>query len=254
MNLKVMTFNLRVDAEGDGINRFPNRESRILDAIRAEDPDLIGFQEAYDHAREFLKRSLSDRYTLLGCGRGKNYRGEACCIAFKRDLFELISFETKFLSSTPNIPASRYAESDQSSCPRLYVHAELSHGELSTPIHFFNTHLDHKGEEARLLGMTQIMQRASEIDGPWILTGDMNALPDARCIRLPLSLSALGITDATAKLTHTFHGFGKYTEGKKIDYIFTNMASTKAYTVKDTPSEGVYISDHYPVCAEIQPT
>ena len=41
MKLKVMTFNLRMDTEGDGINYFPNREHRVLDVIRTEQPDLI---------------------------------------------------------------------------------------------------------------------------------------------------------------------------------------------------------------------
>ncbi|MBO7207405.1 MAG: endonuclease, partial [Kiritimatiellae bacterium] len=77
MKLKVMTFNLRVDVQADGINYFPNREGRVLETIHTEKPDLIGFQEASDYVRAFLKNNLSDTYTVLGCGREKNYRGEA---------------------------------------------------------------------------------------------------------------------------------------------------------------------------------
>ena len=48
---KVFTFNLRVDASVDGINRFGFRKGRILKAISDHSPDLIGFQEAGNSMR-----------------------------------------------------------------------------------------------------------------------------------------------------------------------------------------------------------
>lgn len=250
MKLKIMTFNLRTDTRGDGINYFPNRKERILETILAEQPDLIGFQESKEMAREFLKEALSDAYTVLGCGRDKGYVGEGCLIAYRTQRFDLLSFETRWLSNAPTVPGTRYEGSDQSSCNRLYLHAELIHRELSEPIHFFNTHLDHKGKSAMLLGMSQILQRISDCSGTVLLTGDMNALPDSDCIQLALAYE--GMKDATAELSHTFHGYGTFTENYKIDYIFTNGEPLSAYAVEDVPQEGVYISDHYPVCAWIE--
>ena len=253
MKLKVMTFNLRMDTEADGINYFPNREGRILETIRTEKPDLIGFQEASDYIREFLKKSLSDDYTVIGCGRQKNYRGEACCIAFRKDCFELVSFDTHFLSTSPTTPGSIYAGSDQSKCPRLYVHAELSHNQIAKPIHFFNTHLDHKGEQARVLGMAQVLQQLATVSGESVLTGDMNAHPDTACIGLVAALKEKQLKDATAQIERTFHNYGKNPEHVvKIDYIFTDAEPIEAYAIADNGVDGVYISDHYPVCAWIE--
>ena len=250
MQLKVMTFNLRVDAEIDGVNRFPNRTDRILETIRTEKPDLIGFQEAKDAARSFLKDNLSDTYVILGCGRAADYRGESCPIAYRKDSFELISYETQFLSSTPSIPGSQYAGSDQSHCPRLYVHAELSHNDVpKTPIHFFNTHLDHRGHTAMVLGMTQILQRISECKGEFVLTGDMNARPDSPCIAVAMAYP--NMKDATAALPYTFHDYGRRDPKTKIDYIFTNAEPMESHLVDDVPVNGIYISDHYPVCATV---
>lgn len=250
MQLKVMTFNLRMDTEKDGINDFPNREPRVLETIRKEKPDLIGFQEATDYIRAFLKRNLSDEYTVIGCGRQKNYRGEACCIAFRKDCFELVSFDTHFLSTSPTTPGSIYAGSDQSKCPRLYVHAELSHDKMEQPIHFFNTHLDHKGPQARVLGMTQVLQHLASVKGYSILTGDMNAHPDTECIGLVTAMKEKSMKDATAQIERTFHNFGSPSDKiVKIDYIFTDAEPKDAYAVEDIPVNGVYISDHYPVCA-----
>lgn len=248
MKIKVMTFNLRVTAEVDGINCFPYRKDRILSCIEAENPDIIGFQEAGDDARTFLRKELSPRYTVLGCGRAKDYRGESCIVAFRTDLFEPIGLVTKFLSDTPDVPGSRYTDSDQSSCPRLFVHVELS-AKDSAPFHFINTHLDHKGRGARARGMDQILSYARWLDGTVILTGDMNALPDEECI---VNAVAGGLRDTTAGISHTFHGFGRILEGCKIDYVFTNGEAEPAKRVEDEPVNGVYISDHHPVVTVVE--
>lgn len=248
MKLKVMTFNLRMNTPHDGINAFPNRSPRVLETIRAEQPDLIGFQEAADEMRSFLQEHLSGEYTVIGCGRNRDYRGESCCIAFRKCCFELISFDTQFLSVTPQIPGSVYKGSDQSVCPRLYVHAELSCNGIAAPIHFFNTHLDHLGEQVRVLEMAQIVRHITSVSGYRILTGDMNAEPDTACIRL----AAQVLTDATASIARTFHEYGKNPKKiVKIDYVFTDADSSEAYAVEDFGVNGIYISDHYPVCAWI---
>ena len=254
MKLKVMTFNVRCDVKGDGINYFPNRQHRVLEAIREEAPDLIGFQEVTDYIRAFLKTNLSDEYTVVGCGRNPNYGGEACLIAFRKDVFDLIRFETRFLSTAPFVAGSTYGGSDQSHCPRTFAHAELIHKEMDHPIHFINTHLDHKGTVARLMGMTQILQRISELSGQFVLTGDMNVPPDSDCAKLPLAVKERKITDATAAVPFTFHAYGKREPFSKIDYIYTDGEPLDAYAVKDEPTDGVYISDHYPVCAWIELT
>ena len=252
MKLKVMTFNLRCKNGGDGINHFDNRESKILKAIFDELPDLIGFQEATDYQRDFLRKKLSDDYIVLGCGRGADYYGESVCIAFKRDLFELVSLDTFWLSDTPDIPGSRYENSDQSSCPRLTVHAELIAKELTSPIHFFNTHLDHKGEKARLLGMRDIMDKITKTNGSFVLTGDFNARPYSPEIIEIKNTDRFNCVEATENITHTFHAFGQIEADHKIDYIFTNRESLSSYIVTQPADDGIYISDHHPVCAVIE--
>lgn len=249
MKLKCMTFNLRVTVRADGINSFPNRKTRILECIAKEQPDIIGFQEAGNDAREFLREALGDTYVVLGCGRKADYRGESCPIAYRRDRAELVNFSTRFLSDTPQIPGSRYENSDQSPCPRLFVHAELSWEGIGETIHFINTHLDHEGAEARRLGMQQILNETASVSGAKILTGDMNAEPNEACIRLACEH---GLTDTTASIVHTFHDFGRRTEPFKIDYIFSNRTALTSYAVEDVPQDGVYISDHYPVVTELE--
>ena len=250
MKLKVMTFNLRCRTESDGVNIFDNRAPRVLETVKKEAPDLIGFQEATDFQRDFLRRELSDSYIVLGCGRKSNYRGEAPCLAYRRDKFELVKYDTFWLSDTPHIAGSRYESLDQSVCPRCSAYALLSPDGYDGCIAFFNTHLDHKGEQARIAGMKQTAEEIKAIGCKFVLTGDMNDFPDSKCIAVAKEIE--GTVDAAESVTHTFHNFGKIKDNYKIDYIFTNAQVLGAYAVEDIPVEGVYISDHYPVCAYIE--
>jgi endonuclease/exonuclease/phosphatase family metal-dependent hydrolase len=257
-SIKVCTFNLRVVAEVDGINIFYNRTGRISETIKNESPEIIGFQEVNPFMKKWLGDELSPLgYTVVGCGRGKDYRGEATCIAYKRDDFELIALETRWLSATPLVPGSRYA-ADQSGCPRVYTAATLKHKDSDENFIFLNTHLDHKGSEARKLGALDVVRYLSEQKLPCIITGDMNAHPGTPEIEAFTAYAINGkpVIDATATLGGTFHGFGKYTAEKapKIDYIFTDLPcdTSKSYIVTDTTADGLYISDHNPVCAIVE--
>ncbi len=257
MKVKVFTFNLRVEADCDGINHFQNRKGRILDTIKTYDPDLIGFQEINDNMRKFLNDELPALgYLVEGCGRNADYHGESTVIAIKRDKFVLISVETKWLSATPSVPGSTFGR-DQSKCPRVLTAAVLKPAE-GNPFVFLNTHLDHKGSTARLLGAIECMQYVAEKGYPFIITGDMNARPDTPEIYAFTDPAPFGlpVIDVTAKLGGTFHGFGKIAPENmsKIDYIFTDLPANQdeAFIVPDEPVNGLYISDHRPVCGFVE--
>ena len=247
--LKVCTFNMRCRTPHDGDNIFDNRTGRISDFINETSPDIIGFQEVTDFMRDWLKANLKD-YTVLGCGRNPNYTGEATAIAFKTADFDLISYDTFWLSLTPDVPGSNYGI-DQSTCPRLATVAKLKKSDDTAPFYFYNTHLDHKGAMARLLGSAQIIQKISENGGNFIVTGDFNAYPDSPEIK---AFTESGITDCTSPIATTFHDYGRLTRNSKIDYVFTNMKCDESlsYAQEDNGVNGIYISDHYPVVAFVE--
>ena len=244
--LKICTFNLRVVSENDGENIFFNREGRIIEAVRDHSPDIIGFQEANDYMFDFLRDSLTD-YTLIGCGRNADLRGERVPIAFKKSVFEMLRSECFWLSPTPNVPGSRYE--DQSNCPRITTAALLKHRDSEQYFWFINTHLDHKSSSARLLGATHLVNYISELGLPFVLTGDLNASPDSP----EIALLKEHFTDATENIGGTFHGFGRIEEGtmRQIDYIFTALEAKSSYVLRDVPVNGIYISDHRPVFATL---
>lgn len=258
IRLKVMTFNVRTPVKGDETNYFWNRTGRITEVIGKELPDLIGFQEATREVREFLTTALFPMgYLVVGCGREKNLHGEGTVIAYRRERFELLSLESRWLSLTPSLPGSTFG-GDQSGCPRILTAAVLRPDGAAEPILFLNTHLDHKGATARLLGAAEIMQYVADKGLHSVITGDMNALPGTKEIQAFTTPAAVGapVSDLTEDITGTFHKFGAYDEAhmSKIDYIFTDLTAdkTESYRVEDTPVDGVYISDHFPVVAFVE--
>ena len=250
--MKIMSFNLRFQGEWDGINAFFKRLPRVLEVINNEKADIIGFQEVTDDMRLTLREMLTD-YITVGCGRNDDYHGEAMLIAYRKDVFELISLDNVWLSETPRVPGTKYGL-DHSPCPRMYTCLLLKHKDIEKPFRFINTHLDHAGKLARVLEAEQLISDISNFDELFIMTGDFNAEPTSPEIKLITEkLADIGCVDCTRNLGPTFHGFGKLTETElvKIDYIFSNFKCKNAYKVDDFPVCGQYYSDHNAVCAEL---
>ena len=249
--IKVISFNLRVAVKNDGVNYFDNRLPRIIEFLNAEKPDVVGFQEVNQHMKDLLNASLND-YVLVGSGREKDYSGESALIGYRKDKFELLGFENFWLSATPTVPGSRYGF-DQSGCPRITSAALLKMRGAGAPFWFINTHLDHEGKIARLLGSIQMMQFVSAKREPCIITGDFNALPDSPEIKIMTETAAYPLTDATETIESTFHAYSEKLLGK-IDYIFTSLKcdTSESILYDDEPLEGVYLSDHRPVAAFVE--
>ena len=249
--MKIVTFNLRCDRQQDGDNCFIYRQPLILRAIERERPDVICFQEVLPHMAVWLKSSLGDYY-MAGCGRSEKLDGEQLTVAFRKDGYQLLEMHTFWLSETPMTPGSRYP--GQSSCPRTCTDAVLMEEESRRVFRVLNTHLDHVGLEARERGLSQILRHVEEArlfpDSPMILAGDFNAEPDSE--EMALLKTYPGLTDVTQGIGITYHGYGRGDPPCQIDYIVLKGALACRNVAKWTDKEnGVFLSDHYPVCADI---
>ncbi|MDP4118609.1 MAG: endonuclease/exonuclease/phosphatase family protein [Bacillota bacterium] len=261
--MKIVTFNVRCVWKGtDGINSFVNRSGLILDKIGQEKPDIIAFQEVTDKIYDFFKKNLVG-YEIAGHGRDKNYDGEGVFIAYRRDSVNLYSLNVYWLSDTPEVPGSRFEV--QSECPRTCAEAMLKCRESALPIRVYNVHLDHTkgtaGDNIRTKELNQIIQNINKNNFiqfmPSFVLGDFNAKPSERCIETFERKLYLKMKDVSAKLGDTFHNFKGETSttAKKIDYIYTDIkTATKLVSVEKWTdfSDGIYLSDHYPICAEFQ--
>lgn len=248
--MKIVTFNLRCDHGQDAENCFVYRQPLILRAIGRERPDVICFQEVLPHMAAWLKRSLSDYY-LAGCGRGEKLDGEQMTVAFRKEAYQLLEMRTFWLSETPDVPGSRYLGS---SCPRTGTDAVLLEEATGRAFRVVNTHLDHRGKEARERGLMQILRQTEQpgafSGAPLVLVGDFNAPPDSEEMRILETWP--GLENVTRDIGFTYHGYGKADPPEQIDYIVLNHGFRCAGVTKWTDQEqGVFLSDHYPICAEI---
>ncbi len=248
--MKIVTFNLRCVYNRDGINSFVHRALVISDKIREEQPDVIGFQEVIPKSLEVLERLLPE-YLFVGQFRNADYLGEGLYTAVRKENCMLLGFETVWLSPTPYEAGSRFE--NQSHCPRICVAAKIRHKDSGKIFRVFNIHLDHISDEARVLGMTAAFKFADGFKDnvPEVFLGDLNAEPDSETIALCCARE--GIVDVTADVGATFHGYGK--TAVKIDYIFlTSELAEKLLGVEkwEDEKDGIYLSDHYPVCAELE--
>ena len=240
--MKIVTFNLRMENPDDGPHRFINRREAIVRRIRAEMPDILGFQEALPAMYDYLREHLTE-YTFVGHGRSEAYLGEANPIAFRTGRFALKAYVTRWLSTTPEVPGSSFPE-DQSICPRIFVTAELYDRRTDTVFRVVNTHLDHEGPIARKRAL-ELIARAVPDDLPTVLLGDFNCPPDDPALE-PLRSR---FRDLSEGLGHTFHAFEGYYGWRtdKIDYIFATEEFHKS-ACGLWKNEDTCLSDHYPVC------
>ena len=119
---------------------------------------------------------------------------------------------------------------------------------------FSQSHLDHVGHQARLLGVEQIIRKMKDEpffpDAPCIFVGDMNAEPDSE--EMLYVTERTGMEDLAKDVGITYHGFMKDTP-VKIDYIFADPRIRCESVYRWEAQEGnVFISDHYPICADVE--
>lgn len=250
--MKFVTFNIRCDFGQDGENCFCYRKPLIQRAIAQGQPDVICFQEVLPHVAAWLKENLTG-YTVVGCGRGPALDDEQETIAFRSDRYNLVQMDTYWLSETPRVPASRYP--DQSVCPRTCTEALLAEAETGRAFRVANVHLDHVGVEARRLGLRQVLGHLAQAElfpsAPAIVAGDFNVDPDGD--ELKVFDEFPGYVNATDGVGVTFHGYMRAEDPGSIDYIWLKGGLACDSVEKWTQSEnGVYLSDHYPVCAQLR--
>ncbi len=247
--MKFVTFNIRYDCGEDGNNNFCYRQPFILRKLEEERPDIVCFQEVQPHAADWLKEEL-EGYYVIGCGRNRDLRGEQVTVAYRKKSMNLMKMDTYWLSENPNLPGSRYP--GQSICPRVCTEAVFEELQSGNVFRVVNTHLDNEGELARRQGLEQILQKVTgEVffgEAPVIITGDFNMEPHWR--EMEVLKKYPDFINITENIGVTYHGYWKGKEQTSIDFMIVKGNIRYESLEKWTDEEnGLYLSDHYPVCA-----
>lgn len=221
----VATYNLRQinksdSARGDGWER---RCPVIAGLIRFHEFNIFGTQEGFKSQLEQLK-SLLPGYEYVGVARedGKEL-GEHSAIFYDTETFELLDHGDFWLSETPDRPGLGW----DAACVRICSWGKFRHKESGKDFQFFNLHLDHVGEKARVESIYLVQKKMKEtgLDMPTFLTGDFNV--DQRDEMYSVLSSSDILSDAfkTADFVYALNGtFNDYKTDdytdSRIDHIF----------------------------------
>lgn len=258
-SVNVMSYNIRLDTEADGVNQWKNRPDKVIGLIKKYNPDLFGVQEAMHNQMLDLQKGLPE-YSYVGVGRddGKE-KGEYSAIFYKKEMFEVLVQNTFWLSETPDMPGSK---SWDAAITRVVTFALLK-DKISGKIFLYaNSHFDHIGKEARNNSATLIKRLiASTIkiaSGqnenqkiPAIVSGDFNSEPTDAPYLTITNGEHFRLFDSrpTDNLTGTFCGFELNKMAcKTIDYIFhsEDWKASNYQVIQDNYGK-YYPSDHLPV-------
>lgn len=231
---RVMTYNVRCDAEADGVHNWRYRKRCVVDVIREESPTILCCQELYGNQYRYLMSELSgyDSYGVSAVdGRAleKGVKTYGLCI-FYDDRYTLVDKGCLWLSDTPHKPSSTWGNEERRIA--IYVTLKDEHGRV---YHVYNTHFDHKSEEAVEESSKLIVDRVMGLDGEVFVAGDFNR-PISE-----LSVLNTAMYNNIEDTTGTFVGF-RFQNNKVIDAIYTTKPYRHKVVVRDF--NGHNASDH----------
>lgn len=255
-NLKIMTYNIRLDVASDGENAWPNRKDYFTSQIQFYSPDIFGVQEATPNQVTAIASALPN-YDRFGIGREEGGTGEACTIYYKKGRFQLLQSNTFWLSETPE----KVSRGWDAACNRVCTYGLFKDLKTKKVFWVFNLHLDHMGEVARVKGVELVLSKIVALNTkkyPAFLMGDFNSEPDTKQIA-----EVKKVMDDTkdVSIEKPFGPSGTFNDFEHdkpvtllIDYIFISKNSglkIQKHAVLSDSKDLRYPSDHLPVLIEI---
>ena len=248
-SLRVMSFNVRTSAKDDGENSWAIRRSATTEMLKAVEPDVFGVQEAMPDQIQYILET-SPGYRCYGLGRDGGEDGEHASVFYNTQKLEMQDCGTWWLSETPDVPSIGW----DAKYSRTATWVLLKDKRSGKEFYFVNTHLDHKGADARRNGLAMIVDKVREknSDVPLVLVGDFNVEPDDPCLAaLEGKMLDARLTAPDSDATCSFNGF--HGPEKIIDYIYySGFSSAARYEVVTDSFDGrPFISDHYPIVSTL---
>lgn len=251
---KVMTFNIRFANPADAEYAWKQRRKMVANSIELHKPHLFGIQEGLHEQVLFLEETLDD-YGWIGVGRDDGKKsGEYAAIFYRKNRVDVLDKGNFWLSEQPEVPGSK---SWSTAVTRMCTWGKFRDKATGQVFYHFNTHWDHRSEDARQESAHLITSKVKSIAGDEfvILTGDMNATRDKQPYKT--LMENFRDTRNLADKGHlgpdfTYVGFPyKPHPGKVIDYVLTRNIpesfTVDLHTTLTVHENGKYVSDHLPV-------
>ena len=246
--LKLMTYNIRLDNQEDGINRWDERKKGLVSLIKKSNPDILGVQEGLPNQILYLSKQLNE-YSMIGEGRDGKNNGEYSAIYYKNNKLKLEKDETFWLSKTPEKPTIGW----DAALNRIATVGVFTTLNSNKKLVVYNSHFDHIGKIAREKSVNVIINHIKLNDyfkNAIVVMGDFNSVPS----ETPIKLLKESLDDSFNEIHQkkpfgTFNGFDlKSKLTSRIDYIFTKNLNIYEYKhVSKKLPNGHWPSDHLPI-------
>ena len=250
--MRIMSFNIRCGDVGE--ETWEDRIGIVSQTMLESDADSIGVQEATPGWMAALNKNIGEKYAYVGVGRddGAN-KGEYSAVFYLKDKYNALDSGTFWLSDTPNKVSFGW----DAACRRVCSWVVLENKETGEKYVHLNSHFDHIGVAARENSVKLILDKAAEFtDLPVVFTADLNVIQGSDNYNQFINSRILRDTkfDTSDTMSYcTYHD----TEPEKhaqdiIDYVLINSHfDTVKYRVVTEGIDGRYVSDHYPIYADI---
>ncbi len=234
--------------------------------IRFHEFNIFGTQEGYKKQLEDLKALLPGyEYTGVARDDGKE-KGEHSAIFYDTAMFDLLDHGDFWLSETPDKPGLGW----DAACVRICTWGKFRHKQSGKVFQFFNLHLDHIGEQARVESILLVQRKMKEFDPnlPTFLTGDFNV--DQKHHMYEVLAQSEFLTDSRSISPLVYQNNGTFNDyhaddwsDSRIDHIFVSDGIsiakygvlTDSYRTPDSGSATGYRSrvpsDHFPVMVKV---
>lgn len=285
--IRVLTHNIRYATTSPfkGERPWAERKQLLLNEFQYEARHC---QETFICLQEVLHNQLRDilaglnqeaepeapEWEYIGVGRDDGHEaGEYSPILYRPAIWELIRWETVWLSSTPELPSKSW---DAASI-RIVTIGVFTHRQSGKTVLAMNTHLDDQGSHSRFEAARIILGKISEYrhkvynhDGQTraifgtFLAGDFNSEENQEAYQeLTVSLvDAYKEVESSKRYGNdiTWTGFGYEDEpASRIDYVLVKPSDNQSWSLKvngyaalgNKFDDGVLCSDHRAVVVDL---
>ncbi len=256
-DIRLMSFNIRRSSPSDGGEySWISRKAPCVKAIKKEDPDLLGLQEAsYEHTSylltELSRYQIVDRHDKAG-DLEPILEANNNPILYRADKFELLNYGSFWLNDDQTMLKKGW----DASMVRNATWVKLRVKKSGLILFYFNTHFDENGSVAREESAKLMAAKIKEIagDDAIVFLGGSLSMPSEQKAMMFLN-DYMRAARASAKKPDkaaTYNGFGKNPKNWN-DHLFFRNAEIKSFEVLDGDKYGVkYISDHYPILSDFK--
>lgn len=256
MDLKVVTFNIRLDKGWDKGNNWEFRKPLVKGFFDKAMADIYCLQEVLPHVKIHIQEMLGNDYFCFGMGRDEHMQDESCYICINKKRLELLACDNFAVSYTPNVIGSKISQ--EGVLPRICTHSLIRDNKTGKVFRVFNTHLEHSKHELTVAGLNVVLEQIEKINSvnnfSTILCGDFNLLPKFTLQVIKESKTLLRDVSSIESLSvdYTYHGF--YNDKLiKIDYVLvTKDFELSKIDIDVFSKDNVYLSDHFPVITKLK--